>query len=170
VNRRKFISSFIAFGMGTPVSAETSETRNIKLERYGDVAQIGIPVSGLLLAVGKKDGEGARQALEGAFWNSVLTLAIKHGLNAERPNGGNLSFPSGHTSNATQGAAFIFFRYGPKIGVIAFAAAALVGYSRVENNYHYWRDVFAGMALATGIQYLVTKKLWSVTAFTKKGS
>ncbi|MBO9428819.1 phosphatase PAP2 family protein [Sulfitobacter sp. R18_1] len=119
------------------------------------------------MAIGKSDRQGARQVVEGAIWNSVLTIAIKRGINARRPNEGDLSFPSGHTSNATQGAAFIFFRYGPTFGLVAYAAAMLVGYSRVENRYHYWRDVIAGMALATGVQYLITKKGWSLISSEK---
>ncbi|CCN70547.1 putative Phosphatidic acid phosphatase type 2/haloperoxidase (fragment) [Vibrio nigripulchritudo SFn118] len=55
------------------------------------------------------------------------------------------------------------FRYGSAYGIPAYGAAALVGYSRVDANHHYWRDVIAGMALATGVQYAVTELGYSVT-------
>ena len=166
---RKIISAFFALILGATTFAESADAENYKLERYGDIAQVGIPAAGLLLAFAQEDYEGAVQALEGAFWTFGITQAVKYGIDAERPNGGGRSFPSGHTSAASQGAAFIYFRYGPKYGIPAYAAAALVGYSRVENDYHYWHDVAAGMALATGVQYLVTKKGWSMTASPKMG-
>jgi len=74
----------------------------------------------------------------------VATYALKYAIDAERPNGGGQSFPSGHTAAAFMGAEFIRKEYGWWWGGPAFAAASWVGYTRVESRNHYWRDVLGG--------------------------
>ncbi|MCW3124164.1 MAG: phosphatase family protein [Flavipsychrobacter sp.] len=59
------------------------------------------------------------------------------------------SFPSGHTTAAFS-VATVFaqeFRDRPAIPIIAYAAATLVGISRITENAHWATDVFAGAAL-----------------------
>lgn len=121
-----------------------------------DIGSIGIPLTAGLIALAKDDDEGFVMFLEGAAYTIVATHSLKLAINAERPDGGNYSFPSGHTSSATQGAAYLQFRYGWQFGIPAYVGAGLVGLSRVQNDHHYWRDVIAGAVLATGIQYWVT--------------
>lgn len=74
----------------------------------------------------------------------LVTYGLKYAVDAERPNGGPRSFPSGHTASAFMGAEFIRKEYGWGWGVPAYLTAGWVGYSRVETNNHYWRDVLAG--------------------------
>ncbi|WP_207766086.1 phosphatase PAP2 family protein [Solimonas fluminis] len=74
----------------------------------------------------------------------VATYGLKYAVDAERPNGGPRSFPSGHTASAFMGAEFIRKEYGWGWGVPAYLTASWVGYSRVETENHYWRDVIAG--------------------------
>lgn len=125
--------------------------------RAGDNLQIGIPLAAGIISLLKSDYEGTAQWAEGALWTSVATHTLKFAIDEERPNGmDNNSFPSGHTSAAFQGAAFLQMRYGWEYGVPAYAAASYVGYSRVHGEYHYWRDVAAGAALAVGVQYVIT--------------
>lgn len=125
--------------------------------RAGDNLQIGIPLMAGMVSLMKGDFEGTKQWAEGALWTSVATHTLKFAVDEERPNGNdNNSFPSGHTSAAFQGAAFLQMRYGWEYGVPAYAAASFVGYSRVHGEYHYWRDVAAGAALAVGVQYVIT--------------
>lgn len=133
------------------------------LEETGDVLQWGIPAAAAVVSLAHLDGEGLVQLGEGAFWTSLSTHFLKISINAERPNGRDYSMPSGHTSAAAQGAAYLQFRYGWQYGVPAYMLTGVVGYSRVENNYHYWRDVIAGVALATGIQYAITIRGVSIT-------
>ncbi len=121
-----------------------------------DIGSIGIPLTAGMIALAKDDDEGFIMFLEGAAYTIIATHTLKVAINAERPNGGDYSFPSGHTSSATQGAAYLQFRYGWQYGLPAYIGASLVGLSRVQNEHHYWRDVIAGAALATGIQYWVT--------------
>jgi hypothetical protein len=77
----------------------------------------------------------------------VATYALKYAINADRPNGGSQSFPSGHTAAAFMGAEFIRKEFGPWWGVPAYGAASWVGYTRVKSHNHYWRDVIGGAAL-----------------------
>ncbi len=124
-----------------------------------DIGTVGIPVIAGSIALLKNDYDGFWMFAQGATYTLVATQALKYSVRAERPNGeDNLSFPSGHTSSAFQGASFLQFRYGWQYGVPAYIGAGLVGYSRVRNDHHYWRDVIAGALLATSIQYLVTDK------------
>lgn len=127
------------------------------LVRAGDNLQIGIPLSAGVISLMKGDFAGTGEWAEGALWTSVATHTLKFAVNEERPNGNdNNSFPSGHTSAAFQGAAFLQMRYGWEYGLPAYAAASFVGYSRVKGKYHYWHDVAAGAALAIGVQYAIT--------------
>jgi membrane-associated phospholipid phosphatase len=71
-----------------------------------------------------------------------------------RPNGGTMSFPSGHTTLTASGAAFLTERYGWQYGIGAWAITGFVAYSRVDEGYHNWWDCVAAGALAYGISKL----------------
>ncbi len=88
-----------------------------------------------------------------------LTYGLKYSVDRERPNGGDQSFPSGHTASAFMGASFLHYRYGWEYGVPAYAAAALVAYSRVDADKHYWEDVVAAAVLANVTAYIFTDTL-----------
>jgi membrane-associated phospholipid phosphatase len=49
---------------------------------------------------------------------------VKRTVDRERPDGGGLSFPSGHTS----GASYLHYRYGWKYGLPTYLAEAAVGW------------------------------------------
>lgn len=134
--------------------------------RTGDNLQIGIPLVAGMVSLLKEDYEGTAEWAEGVLWTAVATHTLKFAVDAERPNGNdNNSFPSGHTSAAFQGAAFLQMRYGWRYGLPAYAAASYVGYSRVHGEYHYWRDVAAGAAIAVGVQYAITEMGMSARNF-----
>lgn len=158
--KAKLVSSLAILGT---FSSSCYAVENKKLETTGDVLQWAIPVTAGLISIGKGDGEGLVQLAEGALLTSMSTHILKVGINAERPNGRDYSMPSGHTSAAAQGAAYLQFRYGWEYGVPAYLLTGVVGYSRVENDYHYWRDVAAGIALATAVQYAVSRAGFSMT-------
>src|SRR5205085_147420 len=71
-----------------------------------------------------------------------------------RPTGGRMSFPSGHTTLAASGAAFLTERYGWQYGIGAWAVTGFVAYSRVDEGMHHWWDTVAGAALSYGISLL----------------
>jgi len=80
----------------------------------------------------------------------ATTQLMKRTINAERPNGGKLAFPSGHTTQAFTGATLLFHHYGkdrPLIGVTGFILAAATGSFRVLRNKHWVSDVTMGAGL-----------------------
>jgi membrane-associated phospholipid phosphatase len=80
--------------------------------------------------------------------NAGYTTLLKEVIHRERPNGeDNLSFPSGHASNAFTLAAVAERHYGWKAGLPAYTLAGLVAVSRLQRNKHYLSDVMAGATL-----------------------
>lgn len=136
------------------------------IKEAGDVLQFVIPVTAAGMTAVYRDGQGAIQFAEAFGTTMAITYALKYSVNEKRPNGGNQSFPSGHTSASFAGAEFIRKRYGWEYGVPAYAAAAFVGYSRVETREHYPHDVLAGAAIGIGSSFIFTKpyKGWRVQA------
>jgi len=119
------------------------------IEIAGDWVQILIPSVAYGTTLYLDDTDGETQMYKSFATNLGLTYALKIGVNRTRPNGGDHSFPSGHTSASFQGAAFIHARYGWKYAIPAYIGASFVGYSRVYANKHYTSDVLAGAAIGT---------------------
>ena len=85
-----------------------------------------------------------------------LTDLLKVTTWRRRPDGGNsLSFPSGHTSSAYAWATFVWRRYGWQWGLPAYAFAAFVGFSRIQDDRHWLSDVLAGALLGVSVTYVV---------------
>lgn len=129
------------------------------IELGGDVLMVALPLTALTASYTLDDAEGRSQLLWSVGTTAVVTHATKRLVGKERPDGSdNLSFPSGHTSAAFSGAAFLAKRYGWDIGVPAYLAASFVGYSRVQADKHDWWDVAAGAGLAIGVNELLVSK------------
>lgn len=149
-----FILSISLLGTGL-TSQKVAATESI--ERAGDLVQIALPLTAWGVSHFSGDDEGFYQFTKSFAWTMVATQVLKHGLDETRPNGGSHSFPSGHTSASFSGASFLHRRYGLKYGIPAYIAASFVGWSRIEADAHYPRDVAAGALLAIGINhYFVT--------------
>lgn len=118
-------------------------------EKLGDILQVAIPAIGYGATLYLDDEEGEKQFYQSFGTNLALTYALKYSINKKRPNGGDYSFPSGHTSSAFQGASFISQRYGLEYGIPAYIGAIFVGYSRIDAEAHYPSDVVAGALLGT---------------------
>ncbi len=89
---------------------------------------------------------------------SAITQLIKVTTNVTRPNGGNYSFPSGHTSNAFAGATVLFreyYDYNRLIGSSGYLVASATGILRVTNNRHWVPDVLVGAGIGIIITNLV---------------
>jgi membrane-associated phospholipid phosphatase len=126
---------------------------------YGDVARYALPAGAAVLAVAKDDRGGLTQFLASGAVTLGATYALKYAIDDTRPNGGRRSFPSGHTAWAFSGAAFIHHRYGWRWGLPAELAAAAVAVSRVDGDYHRWRDVIASAVIAPGAAFLLVDRL-----------
>jgi len=91
-----------------------------------------------------------------AIATNVITFSLKHATNETRPNGSdNLSFPSGHTSNAFMMATVLFHEFKeakPVLAYSGFVFASATGALRVLNNSHWVSDVLVG----AGIGIIVT--------------
>ncbi len=132
--------------------------QNKWIEKSGDILQIAIPAA----ALGTSITDNSKDKPVVQFVKSyLLSLLVTHGLkriiNEKRPNGGAYSFPSGHTTSAFSGAAFLQKRYGWKIGAPAYLLASFVGFSRVYAHKHYTWDVAAGALIGIGSAYLFVK-------------
>jgi membrane-associated phospholipid phosphatase len=116
------------------------------------------------MVLGYCDGEGALQLGESVALAFGVTYALKYSVDEQRPGGGKLSFPSGHTAFSFSVAEFMRRRYGWEYGVPAYAAASFVAYSRVKSHQHYTQDVLAGAGIGILSGYVLTKpyKGWLV--------
>ncbi len=123
------------------------------VENAGSIIRTLIPAVAYGTTFYLHDPEGRSQFYKSFFSNLAVTYALKATVSKTRPDGSdNESFPSGHTSVAFQGAAFIGKRYGMKYGIPAYLGATFVAWSRVESDNHYTVDVLAGAAIGIASQ------------------
>lgn len=117
-------------------------------ERIGDRLQVALPLAGWgCAAVNGQAGEYAVRFV--AMW--LATHGTKHGLGQAamniRPNGGDLGFPSGHTSASVFGASSLVqdcVTGNPVVQGVVILSAAFVGASRIEAEKHTIWQVLAG--------------------------
>jgi membrane-associated phospholipid phosphatase len=122
----------------------------------GDVGAIVLPAgaaAGTLLA---HDHKGLAQLAESYASAMAVTYILKPAVDRTRPNGGHMSFPSGHATSAFAGAAFLQRRYGWWFGIPAYGLASYVAYSRVHAKEHYTSDVVAGAAIGVATNLAFT--------------
>ena len=136
-------------------SASATKTR-------GDIGQIALPVGAGAVALAHRDAKGVGELALVSATTLAVVFTLKPIINRRRPNGGNHSFPSGHTASAFMGAAFLQQRYGWAYGAPAYAAAAFVGYSRVHTKEHWTTDVLAGAALGIASNVVFTRRFHKV--------
>jgi membrane-associated phospholipid phosphatase len=118
------------------------------VEKAGSVIRTLIPAVAYGTTFYLHDKDGRSQFYKSFFSNLAVTYALKAAVDKTRPDGSdNESFPSGHSSVAFQGAAFIGKRYGLKYGIPAYLGATFVAWSRVESDNHYTVDVVAGAVI-----------------------
>ncbi len=102
---------------------------------------------GPIIALGQLyfDPENGASHARALISTALVTHGLKPVLQRRRPNGSNNhSMPSGHASNAFATATALSYSYGWKVGVPAFAAAGIVGMSRLADDMHWFSDVVAG--------------------------
>ena len=139
----------------------------VDLTKYGREV-VWISVILLLFVLGKKDGRKAAVLLTIAFLILIpLGTVLKNEIDRARPSSVNLlahadsdpSFPSGHATIVSAGAAILFLRFnkGKQLifSIILGIEAILVSYSRIYVGNHYPLDVVGGILLGTGIACVV---------------
>jgi membrane-associated phospholipid phosphatase len=150
------------------------------LERLGDTAGILgsgaalVAFSAVLLAVGQLYRRpvmrrAGMQSLVAHGISALLAQALKHGIGRPRPRlmhaeagfgwhpsfqVGLDSFPSGHAT-ASFAVATVLAKYFPAFAGVVYAAAGLIGVSRVVRGSHYPTDVLGGVWLGVVVGSLV---------------
>jgi membrane-associated phospholipid phosphatase len=136
------------------------------IETAGNIIQLVLPAGAVGLTLSNHDDEGFMQLAESGILTLGISYGLKYTISETRPNGGQHSFPSYHSSISFASAEFIRERYGWNYGIPAYLASSFVGYSRVESKQHYMRDVIAGAAIGIGSSWFFTtkNKTWNVRA------
>ena len=132
-------------------------------------------ISGALVAGGVvfKDSNVTsmgREALEASVFTGLLSTVAKRAFGRKRPidandrtafelGSSNQSFPSGHTTEAFTLASVIAARSsGWIVPSLAYTAACLVAYDRVNDRQHFPSDVVAGAALGVSVGRFVVHR------------
>ena len=110
------------------------------VETGGTIIQVVVPAVAYGMTFVYDDEDGQMEFYKSFATPLATTYALKFTIDKKRPNGGSMSFPSGHTSAAFSGASFIQKRYGWQYGIPAYLTASFVDYSRVEAKKQRKRD------------------------------
>ena len=139
------LTSYPVIPAGTSVPAEVTLTENY-VRFVPTVVQIVLP-----LVLGDK--VGVVQLLYVGVSTTVVTHGLKHFLDdrwvdhtrlGQRPNGGSINMPSGHSSMASCAVYFIGRRYSLWLGLLLSIIVAMTMYARVMLNAHTISAVIAG--------------------------
>ena len=142
-----------------PLHQATANTE----DTAADILRVALPAAAWGMTQYLDDAEGSKQFYYSFAATVATTLALKTAIHKTRPDGSdNDAFPSGHTSMAFQGAAFLQRRYGWQYGAPAYALASYVGYSRVNNDHHDSRDVLAGALIGIAASYYFAEPFYGV--------
>ena len=77
----------------------------------------------------------------------AVSRSLKYICAAPRPDGGSLSFPSGHACLAFTGAELMRYEYGTGWGAAAYVCSSYVGAARLWGDRHWFTDVLAGAGI-----------------------
>ncbi len=127
------------------------------VEAAGNAMTFALPAVSAAASLLRGDGDGLLQLAGSASLALGITYGLKYAVNAERPDGGDHSFPSGHATVSFCSAEFLRRRYGWAWGAPAYAVAGFVGYSRVDAREHYSRDVVAGALVGAASAWALTR-------------
>jgi membrane-associated phospholipid phosphatase len=126
--------------------------------KYGDLFLAGSVFYGYGMISANEDLTGFFQMTGTHIFSSLVTETLKKTVNRPRPNGGNYSFPSGHSTSAFASAAFVHRRYGWKPAIAPYIMSGIVAWSRVDQRAHYWSDVITGAGVGIVSAWLIGSK------------
>ena len=128
------------------------------IESAGTDIAIALPIFAAGVAYGHdQDWTGVAQLGVVTLTTVGTAYGLNHLTHETRPDGSDdHSLPSDTAALAFAPAQFLWDRYGWQWGLPAYAAAAFVGYSRVDAKKHHWYDVAASAGLAWGFSRVFT--------------
>jgi membrane-associated phospholipid phosphatase len=129
-------------------------------ELAGDILQLTLPGLAILSTFVHPDENYSAviNVTKTMLTAAALTHSLKLSINKTRPNGGDYSFPSGHTAASFVGAAFFHKRYGFKYAIPGYILAGYAGWSRIYANRHDYWDVLGGSVIGVTSAFLFTKR------------
>lgn len=144
------------------VTASSSAQAN-GLESVGTAVAIAMPViAGGVALAHNEDWTGVAELGVDTLASVGTAYALNHITHEWRPDhSDDHSLPSDTAALAFAPAAFLWDRYGWKYGLPAYAAAAFVGYTRVDARKHHWYDVAASAGIAWTYSQLFTTEYHS---------
>jgi membrane-associated phospholipid phosphatase len=137
-----------------------SKAQNSSVTTAGDIMQFVVPAAALSATLlCKEDEQKPTWQFIKTYGSAIIAAQVmKHIVLKPRPDGtDNYSFPSGHTTSAFAGAAFIQRKYGWSYGIPCYAMASFVGYSRVQAKKHDTWDVLGGATIGILSAYIFAK-------------
>ena len=127
----------------------------------GSIAVAGLTIGAFSagrLSSGDRPRAASYDMSQAIIVNQVWTQALKFVVRRERPDGSNnVSFPSGHASNAFT-AATVLSRHYPRLSVPSFGLATYIAVSRMAANKHHFSDIVAGAGFGYGVGRVVTRR------------
>ncbi|WP_210414126.1 phosphatase PAP2 family protein [Luteithermobacter gelatinilyticus] len=167
---RTYTLAILGMIIGLPLCAPTATAKD-DVEKAGDVLRAIIPLAGLGATLFYEDGsEGPLQFIQSYAVTQIVTHGLKGAIDKRRPNGECCeAFPSGHTSTAFMGAAFIHKRYGWDYALPAYLGAGFVGYSRIHADKHDMADVLVGAAIGMLSSFAFTTTYKGITLTPQAG-
>jgi membrane-associated phospholipid phosphatase len=115
-------------------------------QTYADIGAIGIPAAAGAITLARDDRPGLLQLGLTGGSSLLVTTALKHGIDSTRPNGGDHSFPSGHSAIAAGFAAALAWKY-PRGRIYFIVFAVMAASQRIVSLAHFPSDACFGAAL-----------------------
>jgi membrane-associated phospholipid phosphatase len=150
------IAAIAAHGQDSRATATLSKSASLQGTFGSGAALGGMPIQfgGALAtyAIGRAINRPKLAAVGGDLVRAqlvaqTLSYGLKYSIRRTRPDGTSFSFPSGHTAVSFASATVLQRHFGWKAGIPAYAVAAYVAGSRVQQERHHLSDVVFGAAI-----------------------
>jgi len=92
------------------------------------------------------------------FASTLITSTLKEAFHKTRPNGGTLSFPSGHTTFSFTNASVLYYEFRETSSILAYSGfgfSTATGALRMVHNKHWLSDVMVGAGIGMAVTTLV---------------